>query len=136
MFFSKLNKPRFVYYNMKKDKSIHKRADKSSNKKTIWYLVLILILVFFIILFLIRIHQHYTMFRNHEKYFKQPNPQIESWMTVDTLIRYFHISPDYLAKELKVNNTFLNQRLTIDSICKKNHLNCTEVVSNLNLLKP
>jgi len=117
------------------DKKIHKKSNKKIDKKSILYIVLILVLILFIILFLIRVHQHYSIFKNHEKYFEQANPKIESWMTVNVLIKYFNISTDSLTKELKIKNNFQYQRLTIDRICRKNHLNCTEVVNNFNLLK-
>jgi hypothetical protein len=118
---------------MKKDK---RNQDNTNNVKNnnlrILYAILIIVLVLVIFFFLFRFYQHYTQFRNHQKYFRQPNPLIESWMPVDVVIRDFRVPPEVLFNELKINNTFSNQKLTLDNICKKNNLNCTEVVNNLN----
>ncbi|VVB78169.1 Uncharacterised protein [uncultured archaeon] len=101
----------------------------------ILYLILIILLVLLIIFYVYRVHTQYTQFKSHQKYFRQQNPQIESWMPVDVVVRYFHIPPEILFNELRISNTRLNQRLTLDSICKKNQLNCTRVVDDLNHLK-
>lgn len=108
---------------------------KKIKKNKVLYIFLILVLVLLIFLFSFRAYSHYNIFKSHKGYFKQLNPNIESWMTVHLIIKRFNIPQDVILKELKVTNTISNQRSTIDSICKKNHLNCTEVINRLNSLR-
>jgi len=111
------------------------RRIKKNQVFYIIFAVVILALVLLVFFFSFRAYKHYTALKSHENYFKQPNPEIEPWMTTHLIIRKFNISEEALFKELKVNDTRANQRQTIYNICKKNHLNCTEVVSELNRLK-
>lgn len=108
---------------------------KKINKKRSLYTFLILVLILLIFFFSFRAYNHYTVFKIHKGYFKQLNPNIESWMTVHLIIKRFNIAQDVIFKELNVTNTISNQRSSIDSICKKNHLNCTQVINRLNKLK-
>ena len=89
-------------------------------------------MVAIIVFFILRTYKQYEMFKNHENFFRQNRPPIESWMTVELLIDRFHIPPEIVLDELHINYTVSTQRSTIDSICKKNNLNCTEVVNDLN----
>ena len=108
---------------------------EEKDKNKILYAALIFILVIFISFFLFKIYSNYTLLKNHRAYFKQKNPEIESWMTIQGVIKRFNIPKNTVLKELKINDTLSNERLTIDDICKKNHLNCTEVADALNRLK-
>jgi len=72
------------------------------------------------------------MFKSHENYFKESNIQIQPWMNVGVIEKKFNITQESLSKVLFVNVSKISHRSTLDSICKKNHLNCTEVVNELN----
>ena len=100
------------------------------------YLIIIFVLVVLIAIFLIRAYVHYVNLRIHRNYLRQPNAKIESWMSIHTVIRDFNLSNEtILFRELQINNSFANQRLTLDILCKKNHLNCSQVVDSLNALR-
>jgi len=115
--------------------------DKNSKKITIsrflyiFLIILIIVLVIIIIFFILRTYRQYEMFKSHENYFKQSNIQIQPWMNIRIIERRFNITQDDLSKELNINTSKISQRSTIDSICKKNHLNCTDVVNVLNSLQ-
>ena len=95
----------------------------------------VLVLILLILLFSFRTYNHYTALKSHRGYFKQPNPEIQSWMTVRSVVRHFNISENAIYQEFKLNATLSNNRLTIESLCKKNKLNCTEAIIRINALK-
>ena len=100
--------------------------------REIVYILIILVLVIIICFFLFKTYTNYTALRAHRNYLRQQNPSIESWMTLQTVITIFKVPQNIILKELQINDTLSNEKLTIDSICKQNHLNCTQVVNDLN----
>ena len=113
---------------------------KHSNKITIsrfWYIfmiVVIVVLAILIIVFCLRTYRGYLTFKSHESYFKHQNIGIEPWMNVHVIEKRFNITQVDLSKELNINVSKISQTSTLDSLCKKNNLNCTEVVNELNNL--
>jgi hypothetical protein len=106
------------------------------NQKRFWiYSFFILVFLLLILFFALQTLAHYNSFRGHQKYFNQPNPMIESWMTVHGAALKFNVSESLMFKELNVTDAITNQRLTIGDICKEKNLNCTEVLDKLNSLK-
>ena len=97
-------------------------------------IIVIIILIVLIVFFALRTIRQYSVLRNHENYFKENNLEIEPWMNIHLIEKRFNITQDNLSGELKINSSRIDQRQTLDSICKKNHLNCTEVVNDLNNL--
>jgi len=110
-----------------------KKIEKPDKTKVLYIIIIALVLLIFLYSF--RAYQHYTLMKLHREYFKQPNLQIEPWMTVHSISRHFNISENAIFQELKTKATISNSRTTIESMCKKNHLNCTETISGLNALK-
>lgn len=111
---------------------------KKAKRNRLFRIILIaavLALVLLILFFSFRAYKHYTTLRSHENYFRQPNLEIAPWMTTHFVISRFNIPKEVLFQKLGVNDTRTNQIATIDSICKKNHLNCTEVLGELNSLR-
>jgi len=108
---------------------------KKINNWRLFYIILILILLLLILLFSFRAYTHYTELKSHREHIRQPDSKIKSWMPLILVMKDFNITEDELIKILKIDNSFRNRRLTIDLVCKKNHLNCTEVVSELNDLR-
>ena len=104
-------------------------------KNNFFYVSLITALVLLIFLFSFRAYMHYTVLKSHREYFRQPNPEIQSWMTIHSVARHFNISESALFQEMNVSATMSNRRLTIEGICKKNNLDCNEMLIRLNLLK-
>lgn len=116
---------------MKKKKQIIKKIN--TNKAL--YVSLIVVLILLILLFSFRTYRHYTVLKSHRGYFRQPNQEIQSWMAVSTIVRHFNISQEAVLHELKSNVSISESRMSIDSICKKNNLNCTQVINNLNAIR-
>lgn len=122
----------------------------------------ILIIVGIVILigvFSYRLYTQYNTLRNHRDYIRQPDAEIQAWMSVNTVVRRFNISEDSILKEMNITkdqsmilrrfnvserfiereiNMTSNQttiRQTLANICKQNHLNCTDVIQRLNNLR-
>jgi len=114
---------------------------KDSKKITIsrflymFMIAIIIVLVVVILFFVYRTYKQYEMFKTHENYFKAPNQRIQSWMNIRIIERRFNITQENLCQVLSVNTSKLNQRSTLDMLCKNNHLNCTDVVNQLNNIK-
>lgn len=102
------------------------------DKTFYWLIVLALIVVTAIMVF--RAFRDYNDFRAHRAYFRQPPQEIKSWMPLGFVSKRYQISKEDLVRELKLSDFLLNEKLTIDKICEKNQLNCTQVVENLNSL--
>lgn len=111
------------------------KKTKKMDKSKILHISLIFVLMLLIFIYSFRAYQHYGILKSHRSYFKQPNQDIQPWMTIRSVERHFNISQSEVFQELKINATATNQRLTIESICKKYKLNCTEVIIGLNSLK-
>jgi hypothetical protein len=105
---------------------------KSISKIKLVYVLIILVLVSLILIFSFKAYSNYLLLRNHRAYFRQPDQRIEPWMTVHQIIDRFHISNDTLYNELNLTNSPINERLTIDSICKQKHLDCIGILNKLN----
>lgn len=102
-------------------------------KKTKIIIFTILIVLFIVLIIVsIQTYRNYTILKNHREYFNQPNPQIQDWMTINTLKEFYNISNDEMCMNLKINDTLSNNKMTIKKICQKNKLNCTEVMAELN----
>ena len=106
----------------------HKKLDTVSKI----LLIIIAVLVFLIVLYSIRTYSHYQVLRSHRAYLRQPHAAIQPWMTITTLTRHYNITTDVIQEELGVNATRTTTRQTIQTICDKNQLDCTQVVARLN----
>jgi hypothetical protein len=108
---------------------------KKKGRERMLYMAIITILVIIIILLLVRTYRQYETLKVHREYFRQQNLEIQPWMTVRTVIRHFNITEESLRRELRINNTVEIDRMTLQGICNKNHLNCSEAVNSLNNLR-
>ncbi|MFA5855982.1 MAG: hypothetical protein WC867_01385 [Candidatus Pacearchaeota archaeon] len=107
---------------------------KKISKKNL-QVILIVILLILMVFFIFRAYIHFTNFKDHKNDLKNPEPKIEEWMNVHQAINRFNLPEDKVLEELKLKKTIQYQKLTIDQACKKNHLNCTEIIEKLNNLK-
>ncbi len=106
---------------------------KERVKRIILYMALLLSLVLLAFVLSKSAVNHYHSFKDQQREIKNANfTQIESWMTPRTIIRRFNLSESDLVNELKTNSNKTNFRVPLDSICKKNKLNCSLVVEELN----
>jgi len=105
---------------------------KTVNKE-ICYILIVLVLI--LCLFAVRTYRQYNILRTHIEHFRQPNPEIEPWMTVSLVAKQFGIPEDEIFQELNTTKKLSHERLTLDGICKKNHLNCTDVINKIEMLK-
>jgi Ni,Fe-hydrogenase I cytochrome b subunit len=118
-----------------------------NNKKPTWQAVVLIvagIIIFaLIIFFAVRAYHHYTELESHRNYFRQPNAQIQDWMTVRSVVKHYNLSEDKIYAELNVSpgafiaelgidNSTLVDRMTIKTICVQKHLDCNAVVNKLN----
>lgn len=108
---------------------------ENKDKPLIYALIIVIIvLVLIMVFFAVRTYSNYNLLKSHRHYFRQKNITIQSWMNVHSVLRVFNVSSKDLSKELGMNLTSLDQRSTLESICNKKNLNCTQVVYDLNQL--
>ncbi len=113
-----------------------KKRDKSNLRpEIIIYIVLFLIVLGFILFFAYRSYADYSVFKEHQEYLKKSNIEVQSWMTISTISKKFHISQNDLYKILEVNRTQINPHITLDQFCKDYKRNCPALVEELNGLK-
>jgi hypothetical protein len=110
------------------------KTTKKYNISLILSLV-ILSLIILTVFFSIRTHNQYEILKDHRNYLKQQNIEIQSWMTINTVVNRFNMTNDYIYSELGIDNTYSWNRMTIQSICIKKKLDCTKIVANLNSLR-
>jgi hypothetical protein len=110
------------------------KARKRKNKERVWYLAIIAILILVIIILIIRTYSQFETLKLHREYFRQQHPSIQPWMTVHTIVRNYNITGESLRRSLNANSTIKIDTLTIQQICTKNHLNCTDEVNKINRL--
>ena len=122
-----------------------KKIKRIKKNERIFYLLIIAILLILMAILLIRTHNNYNTLKSHRDYLRQPNPSIQDWMTIYTIERHFNISSVVIDRELRMNGSILMNKLPNESIsldrlplktlCKRNHLNCTEVIERLNSMR-
>lgn len=105
-------------------------------KKRDIYLVLIalIFLAFFTGFFIAKSYGHYSLWKEYRNYFKEPNPQIESWMSLRTIEKRFNIVHEELYKTIGANSGSVNSHISLDVLCKEADKNCTEIIIKLNNL--
>jgi hypothetical protein len=131
---------------MKKN-HINKKIKGQKMKRPVIILILAGIIIFaLIIFFTIRAYNHYTELENHKNYFRQPNATIQDWMTIRSIVRHYNlteseiytelnVSPNVFVRELGIDNSTLVDRITIQTICVKKHLDCNVVLNRLNSIR-
>jgi hypothetical protein len=118
---------------------------QSKTLKTILVCLFVILLALAVIIAL-RAYNHYQELRSHTEYFRQPNAPIQDWMTVSSVVDHYNlteteiytelnVSPSTLNRELGINDLTAIERLTIEKICARKHLNCGAVLDRLNSLR-
>jgi len=120
------------------------------NKKMNWQAEVIifagLIIFVLMIFFTVKAYYHYTELESHRKYFMQQNAPIQDWMTIRSIVRQYNltesviyeelnVTPGTIVEELGVDDSILVDRMTIQTICVKKHLDCSSVVNRLNSIR-
>jgi hypothetical protein len=104
------------------------------------------VLLVLVIIFAFSTYKHYKELKIHKEYFRQPNAPIQDWMTVSSVAEHYNItedkiyaelnlSPNVFNKELGIDGSTTTDLLTIRKICTRKHLDCREVLDNLNGLR-
>jgi len=136
-------------HNIKKDA---KHTDKKSfqSKKLKWLSIILIlagIIIFVLIIaFAVRARNHFIELRDHQNYFRESNATIQDWMTIRSVVRHYNlseseiytelnVSPGRFIDELGVDNSTVVDRMTIQSICFKKHLDCNAVINRLNSIR-
>lgn len=103
-------------------------------KKILFWSLLLIILVLLTILFAVRTIHRYETWKEHSEYLKSGNKTIEDWMTVNLIVNRSGIPKELVYNELRIKESFTNDRKHLSKLCQENNLNCTEVVARLNRL--
>lgn len=104
---------------------------RNSLQRKVVYIALIIVLIAFVFLFSLRAYRQYHVWRSYHNYFNQPNPKIESWMTIKLISQKFNITEEEISESLD-NQTRINCHISLNRFCKQYHQNCTEIVDRLN----
>lgn len=109
---------------------------KNKNKFVNGIIIYTAVLVFIIILSIILLQTSlikFDSFRSHQDYIKNhPSPNIEDWMTPNTILRQFNISENVLFNELNTTKTIKILRTPLFKICRQQKINCTSLIIQLN----
>ena len=97
---------------------------------------LILLGLFIVLAFLVHSAQgNYRTFKENKNYFKaNPDLKIEDWMNPMTILRHFNISETDLFTALALPKTETNLRTPLSEICKKQKVDCNELIKRINSL--
>ncbi len=109
----------------------NKASKKYNGIKLLFFGVSFMLLVLALI-FLGKAYIHYEEFKSHREYFKQPNPKIQPWMTIPTIVRYFNISESEIQQKLNITAATTERGMSMGDICIKKNINCTEIIKTLN----
>jgi hypothetical protein len=109
---------------------------RRTNRVTVVFGIIITFLLIALLAVAMHTQNQYRTYQSHRVYLRNPNADIQPWMTVPTVVRHFNVSESIVYKELQMNRTFYDSRSTLDTICRKSRLNCTDVIRKLNALRP
>jgi heme/copper-type cytochrome/quinol oxidase subunit 2 len=111
------------------------RKNKEVVENIIIYLIILIGLVVLVNVMLMNAKVDYNTFRDNKNYFgENSNPQIQSWMNPETIIRHFNITEIVLYNNLGIKPTEANSRTPLYQICKKNKVDCVNLINRLNNL--
>ncbi len=105
---------------------------KTNNKILLVIIIIFLVLLSFLIIY--RAYTNYSQWRNYHNYFSQENPQIQSWMNLNTISKRFNLTDEELNQALDINGTKVNKHISLDRFCKEYNKECSVIVENLNQL--
>ena len=108
-----------------------RRQTVRRNSMTLLVCVLVVLFILFIALS-IQVYNHSRAFENHRLYLRQNEPPIQGWMTVPAVALHYNISQVAIYRLLDVNNTFSQDKRTINAICEEHELNCTAIIDIMN----
>jgi hypothetical protein len=121
---------------MSNKREYRKKGGKhGKNSKRIIYTLLLISMIILIIVIIRDASLDYRSFRGHQKYLKNESIQIEEWMTPWTVLRHFTVQTEDVLKELRINETRTNLQTPILDICRREKLNCSQVIINLNKMR-
>lgn len=104
------------------------------DKIIIFSLILLGLLV--VLAFLVHNAQtNYQTFKENKNYFKtNPDLKVEDWMNPMSILRHFNISEADLFTALGIPKTESNLRTPLREICKKQKVDCNELIKRINSL--
>lgn len=100
-------------------------------KDILFYVIIILILVLALFLFSLRAYYHYSEWKTHHNYLRQPR-QIESWMNFKQIMDKFRINESEIINLSNVNITHINPNMNLNYFCKYYNRDCNPLINNLN----
>ena len=106
---------------------------KKSSQKLILYILIAALLLIIILLFQ-NAYSHYSQFKSHENFFRQPHPAIEPGMTFVQISRQFNLGGGEILNQTSVPKVVINPHLTLERFCIQYNQNCTLLVEKLNRL--
>jgi len=109
---------------------------RKKDKALLLFLAGIFFLVLLILVLGIRTYSQYSVLQSHRDYFKQHNISIQQWMTIHVIEKQFNISKDVIYQQLRINGSMSNERASLETICRRNGLDCPKVIKNLEALRP
>lgn len=101
-------------------------------KKIIFWFILLIIFVFLTFISTVRTINRYELWKQHEDYLNSDNKTVEEWMHINLISKRSGIPKDVIYNAIGINESFANNRKTLDQLCQDNNLNCTRVMAKLN----
>lgn len=95
-------------------------------------IIILLVIIAFMLFFFIKGYMDYAQWKSYRDYFKQPNPQIQSWMSVSLISTKFNLTKSQIYNDMGVNGSQINNHITLDLYCQQYHKDCSSILEKLN----
>lgn len=104
-------------------------------EKIIIFTIILVALLIILGLLFHNASSNFRTFKENKNYFKNnPDLKVEDWMNPMTILRHFNISEEELFATLTIPNTEANFRTPLSETCRKQAIDCNELIKRVNSL--
>lgn len=101
------------------------------NKKLIGYIILLIVLSGLLFFQIFRMSHQYSVWKGNYEYMESDNIEVQSWMTVNMINKYFEKEYEEIFEILELSDNWDNRRLVLDEFCQKNEVDCDQIIGEL-----
>ena len=97
------------------------------------YVFILIILLIVATFYSLKFYEDYMHAKEYRKIIKNESSfDTKDWMTVPMIIKHRNISQQFVCDEFNLTYPCLNSQSTVKELCKKNNLNCSNVINEIN----
>jgi len=105
-----------------------------NKKNAVFYGIVLLALIIILTTSIIHIHDQKKHLQEYKTWKAQDIKFIEGWMPLGFVLKEFELDKTQVLDILEVKNSFGIERYSINELCDKSNVDCTEKISELNNL--